>query len=42
VPSFLFITLKYKRSLVKETKVQTLSYVDANDSRRIKTLRIRE
>jgi len=42
VPSFLFITLKYKRSLVKETKVQILSYVDANDSKRIKTLRIRE
>ena len=42
VPSFLFITLKYKRSLVKETKVQTLSYIDTNDSRRIKTLRIRE
>ena len=42
VPAFIFITLKYKRSLVKETKTQTLSYVDANDSGRVKTLRIRE
>jgi hypothetical protein len=41
IPSFLLITLKYKRS-VKETRVQTLSYVDANDSGRVKTLRIRE
>ncbi|WP_287586832.1 hypothetical protein [Candidatus Borrarchaeum sp.] len=42
VPSFLFFTLKYKRSFAKETKVQVLSYVDANDSGKIKTLRIRE
>jgi len=43
IPSFLCITLKYKRSFKsRETKVQTLSYVDTNDSGKIKTLRIRE
>jgi hypothetical protein len=43
IPSFLGITLKYKRSFKsRETKVQTLSYVDTNDSGKIKTLRIRE
>jgi hypothetical protein len=42
IPSFLFITLKYKRNFVKEAKTQVLSYVDANDSGKIKTLRIRE
>jgi hypothetical protein len=43
IPSFLFITFKYRRGLVKEiNRTPKLSYVDSTDSGRIKTLRIRE
>ncbi|MFX1519133.1 MAG: hypothetical protein ACFFCD_04360 [Promethearchaeota archaeon] len=42
IPSFLFITFKYRRALAKEIKAKKLSYVDSTDSGRVKTLRIRE